>query len=51
MDPPGVNSAAMKTSGAHAPSTPAIAATTAAASIGVIRNERGREKNDGRNKS
>jgi hypothetical protein len=51
MDPPGVNGAAMETSGAHAPSTPPIAAATAAASIGVIRNERGREKNDGRNKS
>ncbi|MBR0955027.1 hypothetical protein [Bradyrhizobium canariense] len=51
MDPSGVNGAAMKTSSAHAPSTAAIAATAAAAGIGVIRNERGREKNEGRNKS
>ncbi|MCK1548351.1 hypothetical protein IVB11_04615 [Bradyrhizobium sp. 177] len=53
MDPPSVNGAAMETSGAHAPSTSAIATTTAtsAAGIGIIGNERGREKNDGRNKS
>jgi hypothetical protein len=51
MDPSGVNGAAMKTSGAHAPSTSAIASTaTSAAGIGIIRNERGCEKNDGRSK-
>jgi len=56
MDPPRVNGAAtiataMKTSGAHAPSTSAIASTaTSAAGIGIIRNERGCEKNDGRSK-
>jgi hypothetical protein len=51
MDPAGVNGAAMETSGAHAPSTSAIAATASAAGIGVIRNERGREKNEGCSKS
>lgn len=52
VDPSGVNGAAMETSGAHAPSTSAIATTTtSAAGIGIIGNERGREKNDGRNKS
>jgi hypothetical protein len=57
MDPPRVNGAAtiataMETSGAHAPSTSAIATTaTSAAGIGIIGNEHCREKNDGRNKS
>ncbi|WP_354055757.1 hypothetical protein [Bradyrhizobium sp. RT6a] len=47
-----MNPAAMEASGAHAPSTSAIATTaTSAAGIGIIGNERGREKNDGRNKS
>jgi hypothetical protein len=48
MDPPGVHPAAaiattVEASGAHAPSTAAIAATTAAsaAGVGIIGNERG----------
>jgi len=56
MDPPRVNGAAtiataMKTSGAHAPSTSAIATTAAPAGVGVIWNERGCEKNEGRSES
>jgi hypothetical protein len=47
MNSPGVHPATVKASGTHAPST----AAAAPPGVGSIGNERGREKNDGRNES
>jgi hypothetical protein len=51
MDPPGVNRAATMASAVKASGTHATAAAAPPTGIGIIGNERGGEKNEGRNES